>query len=197
MYRCLSLAKLILKLTPEGGWMHPVNPLWTDNTITGGFPSNAELWYFLLLAWSSSTSWINIRIADNLTGQDTHMTTITSAKSDHWWPMDSPGKRPVTLKCSLVMTMCLWYRISVYLWKTDAITWGNKNYCLIKNLWDSPVAYRCRFAKSLQWRHNERNDVSNNRHLDCSLNRLFRNRSKTISKPHVQLMTFRSNLNFD
>ena len=35
---------------------------------------------------------------------------------------------------------------------------------------------------TLQWRHNERDGVSNYRRLDCLLNRLFRRRSKRISK---------------
>ena len=34
---------------------------------------------------------------------------------------------------------------------------------------------------SLRWRHNERDDVSNHRRLDCLLNRLFRRRSKNTS----------------
>ena len=34
---------------------------------------------------------------------------------------------------------------------------------------------------SLQWHHNERDDVSNHRRLDCSLNRLFRRRAKKAS----------------
>ena len=34
----------------------------------------------------------------------------------------------------------------------------------------------------LQWRHNERNGVSNARRLDCLLRRVFRRRSKEISK---------------
>ena len=38
---------------------------------------------------------------------------------------------------------------------------------------------------SLQWRHNERDDVSNHRRLDCLLNRLFRHRSKKTSKLRV------------
>ena len=38
---------------------------------------------------------------------------------------------------------------------------------------------------SLQWRHNERNNVSNCRGLDCYLNRFFRRRSKKTSKPRV------------
>ena len=37
----------------------------------------------------------------------------------------------------------------------------------------------------LQWRHNERNGVSNDRHIDCLLNRLFRRRSKKTSKLRV------------
>ena len=41
------------------------------------------------------------------------------------------------------------------------------------------------FTKTLQWRHNERNSVSNHRRLDCLLNRLFRCRSKKTSKLRV------------
>ena len=37
----------------------------------------------------------------------------------------------------------------------------------------------------LQWRHNERDGVSNHRHLDGSPNRLFRRKSKTTSKLRV------------
>ena len=36
--------------------------------------------------------------------------------------------------------------------------------------------------KILQWRHNERDGVPNHRCLDCLLSRLFRRRSKNISK---------------
>ena len=35
---------------------------------------------------------------------------------------------------------------------------------------------------TLQWRHNERDGVSNHRRLDCFLNSLFRRRSKKTSK---------------
>ena len=38
---------------------------------------------------------------------------------------------------------------------------------------------------SLQWRHNDRDGVSNHRRLDCLLIRLFWRRSKKISKLHV------------
>ena len=42
-------------------------------------------------------------------------------------------------------------------------------------------AFRCS-SPSLQWHHNECEGVSNHRHLDCLLNRLFRRRSKKTSK---------------
>ena len=35
---------------------------------------------------------------------------------------------------------------------------------------------------SLQWRHNERDGVSNHLRLDCLLNRLFKRRSKNTPK---------------
>ena len=43
--------------------------------------------------------------------------------------------------------------------------------------------------KALQWRHIERDGVSNHWRLDCSLNRLFRRRSKKASKLHVTGLT--------
>ena len=41
------------------------------------------------------------------------------------------------------------------------------------------------YGKSLQWRHNERDGVSNHRHLDCLFNCVFRRRSKKTSKLRV------------
>ena len=41
------------------------------------------------------------------------------------------------------------------------------------------------FAISLQWRHNERDSVSNHQPHDCLLNRLFGRRSKKTSKLRV------------
>ena len=43
----------------------------------------------------------------------------------------------------------------------------------------------CIFVNMLQWRHNERDGVSNHRRLDCLLNRLFWYRSKKISNLRV------------
>ena len=42
--------------------------------------------------------------------------------------------------------------------------------------------YKMQIQLLLQWRHNERDGVSNHRRLDCLLNRLFRWRSKKTSK---------------
>ena len=41
------------------------------------------------------------------------------------------------------------------------------------------------WLKSLHWRHNEDDDVSNHRWLDCFLKRLFRSRSMKTSNPRV------------
>ena len=43
----------------------------------------------------------------------------------------------------------------------------------------------CQLYHPLQWRHNERDDVSNHQRFDCLLNRLFRRRSKKTSKLRV------------
>ena len=38
---------------------------------------------------------------------------------------------------------------------------------------------------TLQWHHNRRDGISNQQHLHCSLNRLFRRRSKKTSKEYI------------
>ena len=47
------------------------------------------------------------------------------------------------------------------------------------------VWYKCIFFSTTQWRHNERDGVSNHWHIDCLLNRLFRCRSKKTLKLRV------------
>ena len=44
---------------------------------------------------------------------------------------------------------------------------------------------RFRFLITLQWRHNERDGVSNHGHLDCLLSRSFKRTSKKISQLRV------------
>ena len=67
----------------------------------------------------------------------------------------------------------------------------------LKLLWPSPridksvtrqmisFCYITVTSHLLQWRHNERNGVSNHRRIDCSLKRLYRRRSKKTSKYHA------------
>ena len=50
---------------------------------------------------------------------------------------------------------------------------------------DVIIASRVHWISSLQWRHNERDGVSNHRCLECLLNRLLRPRSKKTSKLRV------------
>ena len=64
-----------------------------------------------------------------------------------------------------------------------------KNFSTIKRCEPNRVTInQCNIVyeiKSLQWRHNERDGVSNHTPHDCSLNRLFRRRSKKASKLRV------------
>ena len=56
-------------------------------------------------------------------------------------------------------------------------------------LWTSNYIYKIRGSyrrdQSLQWRHNERDVVSNHQPFDCLLNRLFGRKSKETSKVRV------------
>ena len=58
-----------------------------------------------------------------------------------------------------------------------------ENNILLSYGWS--VIYRRTDDTTLQWRHNERNGVSNHRCFDCLFNRLFRRRSKKTSKLRV------------
>ena len=63
------------------------------------------------------------------------------------------------------------------------------SYKIVYPRWDSrprsPSYTPCDIWISLQWRHNERDGVSNHQPHDCLLNRLSRRRSKKISKLRV------------
>ena len=54
----------------------------------------------------------------------------------------------------------------------------------INSSWQGP-AYTLLLPCTLEWRHNERNGVSNHRHLDCLFSLLFRRPSKKTPKPRV------------
>ena len=49
----------------------------------------------------------------------------------------------------------------------------------------NPTEYLSHVRKSLQWRHNEHDSVSNHQPHDCLLNRLFGRKSKKTSKLRV------------
>ena len=56
--------------------------------------------------------------------------------------------------------------------------------------WHKPP--HCLYAKSLQWRHNERDGVSNHQPHHCLVNGLFRHRSKKTSKLRVTALCARN-----
>ena len=70
----------------------------------------------------------------------------------------------------MVWTCCLCSWLCIYWWSI--------------RLWLGFTVYRCTVG-AFQWRHHERDGVSNHRRLDCLLIRLFRCRSKKAPKLHV------------
>ena len=61
-----------------------------------------------------------------------------------------------------------------------------KYFCLCVNVFIHQFRYWHGSSRTpLQWRHNERDGVSNHQPSDCLLNRLFRRRSKKTSKLRV------------
>ena len=63
--------------------------------------------------------------------------------------------------------------------------WGISKLEVQQEFWISWPLWMTTSGSPLQWRHNERDGVSNHRRLDCLLNRLYSSRSKKISKLRV------------
>ena len=60
-------------------------------------------------------------------------------------------------------------------WTPGQSSWPPFRFC-VNN--DVDLSSPCIYGIQLQWRHNERNGVSNHRRIDCLLKRLFGRRSK-------------------
>ena len=87
--------------------------------------------------------------------------------------------------------MCVFDMIGTYvvvekIWKITTRFWSDSTPLFIM-LWRRKKA-RHKQAWALQWRHDERDSVSNHRHLYCFLNRLFRRRSKKTSMLPVTVL---------
>ena len=81
---------------------------------------------------------------------------------------------------TIFMVFGVFCNIHVYRWLN-----ARMQYLQCVSNGDTVVLHK---AITLQWRHNECGGVSNHRRLDCSLNRLFRRRSKKTSKLRVTVL---------
>ena len=84
-----------------------------------------------------------------------------------------------TLNCNTVLPMilCCFYCIHFEIWYI---------YCWEINADNTAVTKELIYT--LQWRHNERDGVSNHQPYDCLLMRLFRSRSEKTSNPLVTVL---------
>ena len=91
------------------------------------------------------------------------------------------GNSSETTHCYICYFLC--YRTAFV--KTAARCFGRR--CLVSWLLSASQTAQAKEVrpKALQWRHNERESVSNHQSGDCLLNRLFRRRSKKTSKLRV------------
>ena len=80
------------------------------------------------------------------------------------------------------------YKMNLYTGKMASLYWNGPLMAQVFILATSDAAFdnlKKNLRHSLQWRHNERDGVSNHIRLHCLLNRLFRRRSKKTSKLRV------------
>ena len=73
-------------------------------------------------------------------------------------------------------------------YRTCPVQWNinhHKSIDLVKHIPRKIGLYKSHMTLALQWRHNEPAGVSNHQPHDCLLTRLFRHRSKKISKLRV------------
>ena len=132
---------------------------------------------------------------------DTVASIMTSLMSGHlWWESIGDRCRPVKNGhwcTALIVTI---FSVLTVCWKDSRVSgdsrgrWGSCDVTVM-NLHPASIGrtsisktygiYPRQYAHALQWRHNERDDVSNHWRLECVLNRLFRRRSKKTSKLRV------------
>ena len=109
-------------------------------------------------------------------GQRKHQspTSLVFVREIHRWPVNSPHKGPVTRKmfpfCDVIMVTL------------DRHSDCRQSRALL--LTQRPGAL-AKFQLTLEWCHNKRDSVWYHRRFDCLPNRLFRRRSKKISKLRV------------
>ena len=124
------------------------------------------------------------------------MKDLPKIVSIHWAPSQYP-KRRLFVRSRKVSKPRDWYFKLSYrfeIWQAHR-QHSCRSACLISKRSDNSK-YKSRgftsvsisvslWSKTLHWRHNERDDVSNHRRLDCLLNCLSRRRSKKTSKLRV------------
>ena len=109
--------------------------------------------------------------------------------------VDEEGE--LQINCLLCYHVCvvIWWSI----WKLTGLMSDNRHIpqisqCIRQKSHNAPFCYRtvhilqnmcCYITFPLHWRHNGHDSVSNHQLHDCLLNRLFRHRSKKISKLRV------------
>ena len=95
-------------------------------------------------------------------------------------PGEFPTQRPVTRSFDVYFDLRLNKRLSKqpWGWWFETLSWSLWRQCNV--IWSF-----CILVVSLLWRHNGRDSVSNHQPRDFLLNRLFRRRSKKISKLRV------------
>ena len=92
---------------------------------------------------------------------------------------------PAILKESQNILKAIFNWIYLLLWRVS-VRWWFKNESICNNTPQNYHQKLCRRAPvPLQWRHNERDDVSNHQPHDCVLKRLFMRRSKKTSELRV------------
>ena len=101
-----------------------------------------------------------------------------------WWPLlRLLSWCPVFISshcnaCGDWASVDLVYRCPIFKWVADIWLQGTRTLVPV-------MATPCSNGTTLQWRHNERDGIPDHQSHDCLLNRLFRHRSKKISKLRV------------
>ena len=80
-----------------------------------------------------------------------------------------------------IFDLCTWRSISNG-WELDLCYLETKVACALPFISTWCIGSLPHMNRALQWRHNERDGASNHQPHDCLLNRLFRHRSKKMSK---------------
>ena len=123
---------------------------------------------------------VHLTVFEDLDGNVSISVVARHGNTDHWGWIEAKQVDYFEHKKKSWSEAWVLNTFEIILWENEIL---HKKYVTGSTFFHiKSIIYELEIKAPLQWRHNERDGVSNHRHHNCLPNRLFRRRSKKLSK---------------